>query len=202
MADDLQPLFNIEKLYVKDLSVEVPNAPAIFLDRDGTLNLPVIRDGKPYPPATVAEFQLFPGVAEGCRALHAAGYVLVVATNQPDVGRGTQSQAAVEAMHAHLRRLIPEIARIEVCYDAGGTNPPSEFRKPAPGMLRQAAATLNLDLNQSWMIGDRWRDVDCGANAGCRTIFIDFGYAEPIRQKPDFTVRAFAEAAGIILARP
>ena len=71
---------------------------AVFLDRDGTLNAPVVREGKPYPPSSVTEFQLLPGVAEGCRALHAAGYVLVVATNQPDVGRGTQTQAAVEAM--------------------------------------------------------------------------------------------------------
>ncbi len=174
---------------------------AVFLDRDGTLNAPVVRDGKPYPPATVAEFQLLPGVVEGCRALHAAGYVLVVATNQPDVGRGTQTQAAVEAMHAHLQKLIPEIARLEVCYDPGGTTPPSEFRKPAPGMLLRAATELNLDLARSWLIGDRWRDVDCGARAGCRTIFLDWGYEEPLRQKPDFTVHSFAAAAGIILAQ-
>jgi len=174
---------------------------AVFLDRDGTLNAPLVRHGQPYPPATVAEFQLLPGVAEGCRQLHAAGYVLVVATNQPDVGRGTQTQAAVEAMHAHLLKLIPEITRIDVCYDPGSANPPSEFRKPAPGMLRRAAVALGLDLRQSWMIGDRWRDVDCGANAGCQTIFLDYGYQEPLRQKPDFTVRSFPAAVEVILAR-
>jgi D-glycero-D-manno-heptose 1,7-bisphosphate phosphatase len=174
---------------------------AVFLDRDGTLNEAVVRAGQPFAPATVAEFRLLPGVAESCRALRAAGYVLVVATNQPDVGRGTQSQATVEAMHAHLQELIPEIARIEVCYDAGSSNPPSEFRKPAPGMLLRAAETLGLDLTRSWMIGDRWRDVDCGARAGCRTIFIDWGYDEPLRQRPDFTARNFPEAAGIILAQ-
>lgn len=176
--------------------------PAIFLDRDGTLNAPLVRDGKPYPPATVAEFHLLPDVADQCRQLHAAGYVLVVATNQPDVGRGTQAQATVEAMHAHLRQLVPEIARIEVCYDAGSGHPSSAFRKPAPGMLHRAAAALDLDLAGSWMIGDRWRDVDCGARAGCRTIFIDWGYAEPLQAAPDFTVRSFPEAAAIILAQP
>ena len=174
---------------------------AVFLDRDGVINRAVVRDGKPFPPANVAEFHLLPGVDDGCRQLHAAGYVLVVATNQPDVGRGTQDQATVEAMHAHLLRLIPEIARIEVCYDSGGTTPPSAFRKPAPGMLRRAAAALDLDLTRSWMIGDRWRDVDCGGQAGCRTIFIDWGYDEKLRRQPDFTVRSFAAAAGIILAR-
>ena len=182
----------------------MPLRPAIFLDRDGTLNAPVVRDGKPYPPAAVAEFALLPGVADGCRQLHAAGYVLVVATNQPDVGRGTQSPATVEAMHAHLQRLIPEIARIEVCIAPGQglAHPENRRRKPDPGMLLDAAQALGLDLARSWMVGDRWRDVDCGKNAGCRTIFLDRGYDEPLRQKPDFTVRGFGEAVGIILARP
>jgi D-glycero-D-manno-heptose 1,7-bisphosphate phosphatase len=186
--------------HTKGVTAIMATGRAVFLDRDGVLNAAVVRNGKPYPPGTVAEFQLLPGAAEGCRQLHAAGYVLVVATNQPDVGRGTLSQAAVEAMHVRLGQLIPEIARIEVCYDPGGTTPPSEFRKPAPGMLRRAAAALDLDLPRSWMIGDRWRDVDCGARAGCHTIFVDWGYNEPLRARPDFTVRSLAEAAGIILA--
>ncbi len=177
---------------------------AVFLDRDGTLNAPLVRDGKPYPPASIGEFSLLAGVAESCRQLHAAGYVLVVATNQPDVGRGTQSQAAVEAIHAHLRKLIPEIARIETCYapGQGAAHPENRRRKPEPGMLLDAAQALDLDLAASWMIGDRWRDIDCGARAGCRTIFIDWGYAEALRARPDFTVRSFAGAAAIILARP
>lgn len=170
------------------------------MDRDGTLNRPIIRDGKSYPPAAVAEFHLLPGVAKACHELHLAGYVLVVATNQPDVGRGTQSQAVVEAMHTRLRELVPEIDAIEVCYDPGGANPPSEFRKPAPGMLLRAAAALTLDVTRSWMVGDRWRDIDCGARAGCRTIFIDWGYQEPLRLPPDFTARDLSAAAGIILA--
>ncbi len=175
---------------------------AVFLDRDGTLNAPVVRDGRPYPPATLAEFQLLPGVAAACRQLHAAGYVLVVATNQPDVGRGTQSAASVEAMHAHLRKLIPEIARIETCFapGQGAAHPENRRRKPEPGMLLDAAQALVIDLKASWMIGDRWRDINCGARAGCRTIFIDWGYHEALKQPPDFTVRSFAEAAGIVLA--
>lgn len=178
--------------------------PAIFLDRDGTLNAPLVRDGQPYPPASIAEFRLLPGVAEACRRLHAAGYVLVVATNQPDVGRGTQSAATVEAIHAHLQALVPELARIETCYapGKGAAHPENHRRKPEPGMLLEAAQALDLDLKSSWMIGDRWRDIDCGARAGCRTIFIDQGYREVLRQPPDFTVRSLGEAAGIILARP
>ena len=177
------------------------NRPAVFLDRDGTLNRQVIREGKPYPPATVAEFELFPGVPAACARLAAAGYQLVVATNQPDVGRGTQSQAVVELMHARLLDLVPQIARIEVCYAPGNVpgGQPDPRRKPEPGMLLDAAQALGLDLTRSWMVGDRWRDIDCGRRAGVRTVFIDFGYAEELRAVPDFTVRSFPEAAAVIL---
>jgi len=175
--------------------------PAVFLDRDGTLNAPVIRDGKPYPPTSAKEFVLLDNVAENCAKLKAAGYVLVVATNQPDVGRGTQTRGSVEAMHAKLQQLVPSITHVEVCYAPGGETPPSIDRKPAPGMLLRATQALGLDLSCSWMVGDRWRDIDCGYNAGVRTIFIDWGYDEKLRSKPDYIVRTFAEAAGIILAR-
>jgi D-glycero-D-manno-heptose 1,7-bisphosphate phosphatase len=170
------------------------------VDRDGTLNRQVIRDGKPYPPQTLAEFELFPEVPAACARLAAAGFVLVVATNQPDVGRGTQAQEVVEAMHARLQQLVPQLARIEVCYAAGRAgDAPDRRRKPEPGMLLDAAADLGLDLARSWMIGDRWRDIDCGQRAGVRTVFIDFGYAEELRAAPDFTVRSFGEAADTIL---
>jgi D-glycero-D-manno-heptose 1,7-bisphosphate phosphatase len=174
--------------------------PAVFLDRDGTLNAPVVVDGRPYPPSTVEAFALYPDAREACRALAAGGFALVVATNQPDVGRGTTPLVIVEAQHARLRELIPEIARIEVSYDSGrGPDEAFPRRKPAPGMLLDAASALGLDLSRSWMVGDRWRDVDCGRRAGVRTIFIDRGYEEPLRSQPEFTVRSLAEAAAIIL---
>jgi D-glycero-D-manno-heptose 1,7-bisphosphate phosphatase len=175
--------------------------PAVFLDRDGTLNRQIIRDGLPFSPASLDEFELFPDVPASCAKLAAAGFTLVVATNQPDVGRGLQAQSVIEAMHARLQQLVPQIARVEVCYAPGrGETPPDPRRKPSPGMLLDAAVALGLDLKRSWMVGDRWRDVDCGKRAGVRTVFIDFGYAEELREAPDFTVKSFAEAAGIILA--
>jgi len=190
--------------HASPLAVQKSLRSAVFLDRDGTLNVPVMRAGKPYPPATLGEFALYPDAVASCVRLQAAGFALVVVTNQPDVGRGTQLPATVEAMHAHLQKLIPEIARIEACYapGQGAAHPENRRRKPEPGMLLDAAQALGLDLTQSWMVGDRWRDIDCGARAGCRTVFIDWGYDEPLRAKPDFTVRTFAEAAGIILAEP
>jgi D-glycero-D-manno-heptose 1,7-bisphosphate phosphatase len=173
---------------------------AVFLDRDGVLNRPVVRGGLPFPPANVDEFELYPGVATGAVQLKAAGFILIVVSNQPDVGRGTQTRAAVEAMHEKLRAAVPAIDGIEVCYHAGASRgDPCDCRKPKPGMLRAAAASHHIDLERSFLIGDRWRDVDCAKAAGCRAIFIDHRYREPLREKPDFTVTSFAEGVARIL---
>jgi len=177
--------------------------PAVFLDRDGTLNASITRGGKPYPPASIEEFRLLDGVKIGCTKLKAAGYRLIVVTNQPDVGRGTQSRAAVEAIHATLEGMIPELDLIKVCYHAGEEyGDPCNCRKPEPGMILEAAEELGLDLAQSWMVGDRWRDIDCGASLGIRTIFLECGYTEALRTAPDFIVSSFNFVPGIILAQP
>lgn len=171
---------------------------AVFLDRDGVINASVVREGKPYPPGKVEDFRLLPGVVEACTALHDAGFVLVVATNQPDVGRGDQAQETVEAMHRLMREQLP-IDQVEVCYDPGGKQF-SAFRKPEPGMLLKAAKELDIDLAQSFMVGDRWRDIDCGYAAGCKTIFIDYGYDEALKQQPDYRAADLLGAAKLILS--
>ncbi len=171
---------------------------AVFLDRDGVINRALERARKPYPPTSLSEFEILPGVPEACARLKRAGYLVIVATNQPDVGRGTLAQSAVEAIHAYMRGQLP-IDRVEVCYHPGKGQSECDCRKPRPGMLLRAARELNLDLAQCWMVGDRWRDIDCGHAAGCRTVFVDRGYAEELRQRPDFTGRNLLEAAEIIL---
>jgi len=163
------------------------------------LNRAEVRAGKPFPPQALADFVILPGVPEACRLLREHGFLLVVATNQPDVGRGTQSRETVEAMHALLLRELP-LDRIEVSWDAGDT--PSDFRKPAPGMLLRAATECHIDLAASFMVGDRWRDIDCGHAAGCQTVFIDYGYAESLRARPVHTVSTLLEAAQWIVSRP
>jgi D-glycero-D-manno-heptose 1,7-bisphosphate phosphatase len=173
---------------------------AVFLDRDGVLNRAVVRDGLPFPPARVEDFELYPDVVDGCAQLKKAGYLLVVVTNQPDVGRGTQSREFVEAMHASLRAALPSLDGIEVCFHGGVLHgEPCECRKPKPGMLLRAAAAYAIDLKESFLIGDRWRDVDCAHAAGCRSIFIDHGYREVLREKPEFTVLNFSEAVKTVL---
>ena len=168
------------------------------MDRDGVINRALARDCKPYPPRNLGEFEILPDVAAACAKLKQAGFLLVVATNQPDVGRGTLKEEIVEKIHAHMMAQLP-IDRVEVCFHPGQGQSDCDCRKPKPGMLLRAARELGIDLAQSWMVGDRWRDVDCGHAAGCRTIFIDRGYAEELKQKPDFSAGNLAGAADIIL---
>jgi D-glycero-D-manno-heptose 1,7-bisphosphate phosphatase len=175
-----------------------PRARAVFLDRDGVINRPVEREGLPYPPASPAEFEILSDAPAACVKLKQAGFLLVIVTNQPDVGRGTLKREIVETIHAEMCRRLP-IDRVEVCYHPGKGASECNCRKPRPGMLLRAARELGIDLAQSWMVGDRWRDIDCGHAAGCRTIFIDRGYAEELRQKPHFSAGNLAEAADIIL---
>ena len=111
---------------------------AVFLDRDGVLNRAVVRDGRPYPPATLEEFEILPGVAEAVRQLHDAGFLLIGATNQPDVARGTQRREVVEAMNARLMAAMP-ITEILVCYEDGDDCP---RRKPNPGLLARGCQAL------------------------------------------------------------
>ena len=173
---------------------------AVFLDRDGVLNLPVVRDGQPHSPVSVKDFQLYEDVADGCARLKSAGFLLVVMTNQPDVGRGTQSHEVVEAMHAKLQSALPWLDRVEICYHAGDHyGEPCDCRKPRPGLILRAAAELKIDLRGSYVIGDRWRDIDCARAAGCRAIFIARGYKESLRETPDFIVANFRDAVNALL---
>ena len=172
----------------------------MFLDRDGVLNRAVTRDGKPYPPANVSELEIVPDAAEALAALKAAGFLLYVATNQPDIARGTQTRIAVDAIHAEMAARLP----IDAFYVCPHDDPDGcDCRKPKPGLLQQAASEHAISLPDSFMIGDRWRDVEAGRRAGCRTIWLDFGYRERGPSvPPDATLDSLADAAAWILAQP
>ena len=171
---------------------------AVFLDRDGVINRAVVRDGLPYGPDVIGDLEILPGVAAALSRLRAAGFYLVVVTNQPDVARGTRRREEVEAMHASLAALLP-LDEVRACYHDDADN--CTCRKPKPGMLEDAARAAGLDLTRSFMVGDRWRDVDAGRNAGCMTVFVDYDYSERRPERPDATVRSLPEAADWILSR-
>jgi D-glycero-D-manno-heptose 1,7-bisphosphate phosphatase len=172
--------------------------PAVFLDRDGVLSVPEFRDGRSYAPKRLADFHLYDDAAASLRRLKDAGYALVVVTNQPDVGNGLTAQQEVEAMHRRLAAELP-VDRIEACYHAQGAN--CSCRKPKPGMLLGAAATLGIDLGRSVMVGDRNSDMEAGRAAGCATVLIDRGYRDERPQNADHVVLTLAEATDMILAQ-
>jgi D-glycero-D-manno-heptose 1,7-bisphosphate phosphatase len=170
---------------------------AVFLDRDGVINRATVRNGKPYPPARPSELEILPGVREALCRLQAADFRLIVVTNQPDVARGTQSRETVEAMHEMLRKAGLPITAFYVCYHDGPAN--CDCRKPKAGMLLSAALDHLLDLKGSYIVGDRWRDIEAGQRAGCRAFFVDYAYDEPQPQPPFVGVTSLAEAADCIL---
>jgi D-glycero-D-manno-heptose 1,7-bisphosphate phosphatase len=170
---------------------------AVFLDRDGVLNTAVVRNGKPYPPASVAELEVPADVIESTRRLHEAGFVLIGVTNQPDVARGTTQRHVVEEINAALRKAVP-LDEMLVCYHDDADN--CECRKPRPGLILDSAQTWGVDLAASFMIGDRWKDIEAGRRAGCRTVFLDRDYNERRPDPPaDFSTTSFAQAAAWIL---
>jgi D-glycero-D-manno-heptose 1,7-bisphosphate phosphatase len=169
---------------------------AVFLDRDGVINRALVRNGLPFPPASWTETEILPGVSEALRALKDAGFILVIVTNQPDVARGTARRETVEQIHAELARALP-IDRFEACYHDGPDA--CSCRKPKPGMLLRAAQALDINLSRSYMVGDRWRDIEAGAAAGCTTVFIDHGYKERQPLHYDFRTHSLHEASSFIL---
>jgi D-glycero-D-manno-heptose 1,7-bisphosphate phosphatase len=170
---------------------------AVFLDRDGVINRAIVREGRPFPPPSLEELELLPRVIEAIAGLRRAGFRLIVVTNQPDVGSGRQQREIVELMHERISREL-SIDDIKVCYHVEQDNCPC--RKPKPGMLLEAAAERALDLKRSFMIGDRWRDIEAGQAVGCKTILIRYEYDERQADKPDAIVNSLFEASELILS--
>jgi len=172
------------------------SAAAAFLDRDGVINRAIVRAGRPFPPASVAELEILPGVPAALARLRTAGLRLIVVSNQPDVARGSTTKTAVDEINDALLRALP-LDAIRCCLH--DSHHDCDCRKPRPGLLLQAAADFDLDLAASWMVGDRWRDVEAGRAAGCHTIFIDYAYNEAQPGQVDHRVSSLPEAVPIIL---
>lgn len=169
--------------------------PAVFLDRDGVLNAVVLRHGVPHPPAGADQVQLLPGVAEALAHLKKLGFMLIVVTNQPDVARGAQTAAGVEAINQCLAGQLPVD---EFCACMHDDIDGCDCRKPKPGLILAAAARHGINLKASFMIGDRAGDVIAGRAAGCRTLLLARPYSKMETCRPDFTVSDLPEAATII----
>ena len=173
-----------------------PAKAAVFLDRDGVLNEAIRCDGKPYPPRDLGQFAITAGARASLDALKREGFLLVVVTNQPDVARGRVSRAEVDAINAKLAGCLP-LDAIEVCEHDDKEH--CDCRKPKPGMILRAQQKLDIDLARSFMVGDRWRDIEAGRRAGCRTVLIGEGYGEPFPCAPTVKVVSLPRAASWII---
>ena len=164
--------------------------PAVFLDRDGTIN---VEKEYLYRPQ---DFEFTPRAIEAIRMLNQAGYLVVVVTNQSGVARGYYSEEAVRALHVHVAQLLAaDGARVDGWYycphHPGGKAPYDlvcSCRKPLPGMLMAATEELGIDLGRSWMVGDKLADIEAGIAAGCRPILVLTGYGDQDQASVDDTV--------------
>jgi D-glycero-D-manno-heptose 1,7-bisphosphate phosphatase len=191
------------------MPVNTDKRPAVFLDKDGTLieNVPVAGD--------TVTVHVLPGVVDGLRLLHQAGFLLVVVTNQGGVAQGLFTEEYVKHMEQGLRlalsaRQIP-LAGFYYCpHHPEGIVPPYAVqclcRKPKPGLLLRAASDLGIDLDRSWMVGDILHDVEAGRWAGCRTVLLDNGNETEWEMNetrwPDYLADGMVQAAALILQGP
>jgi D-glycero-D-manno-heptose 1,7-bisphosphate phosphatase len=171
----------------------VKKKPAIFLDRDGVLNIPKIKNRKSYAPTNIKDFKLYPSVSSLCKKLKKK-YLLIVVTNQPDLQNGKLKISQLNLMHSKLKKRI----HYDQLYYCSSLSVKSKFKKPNPGMLFKSIEEFNINTNKSFLIGDRWSDIEAGKKINCKTIFIDRNYNEQKPNNPDFTVKSFKKAVEII----
>jgi len=167
---------------------------AAFLDRDGVVNVAYVLNGRPYPPKDLSELKIIEGVKESLEILQQFGFIPVVITNQPDIARGNQTWFALEEIHAEIRALTG-VTHFYVCpHDDADL---CVCRKPSPGLIIKAAQELSLDLQSSFLVGDRWRDVEAGQSMGIKTYFVDNSYQERRPTDPYITVKSLFEAVSL-----
>lgn len=187
---------------------------AVFLDRDGVINPlvwnpPFSSYDSPHRPE---DMTLLPGVAKALIALAKAGYLLIVASNQPSAAKGKCSLSDIAVTHAKLEKLLKEAAGPVVkdffyCYHHPESVEPKlkkncRCRKPGSESLEVAAQKYGIDLRASWMVGDRDVDILCGQNAGTKTVLLDYPLSREFRTgsaKPDYQAVDLSGAAQIIL---
>lgn len=169
---------------------------AVFLDRDGVLNKSIVIKGKPYPPKSIDEVEFCEDVREATANLINANFLLIGITNQPDVARGLIKKEKVEEINTYIKKKL-KLNSILTCYhdDKDMCN----CRKPLPGNILLASKKYNINLSESYMVGDRWRDIEAGFLSGCKTFFIDYNYVEKYPVNFDFKVKSLYEASKIIL---
>ena len=168
---------------------------AVFLDRDGVINKAFIKNGLPESPNSLSELEILPGVKESISRLKKLNFICLVVTNQPDVQRGKIKKNTIIKMNNFLKKKI-ELDDIFVCYHDDKDN--CNCRKHKPGLLLQASKKWDVNLKKSFIIGDRWRDIQAGEKVGCKTIFLEYNYIDIKPKNPNFITDTLLNATYII----
>ena len=168
---------------------------AIFLDRDGVINKSFIENGLPFSPTSFVQLDILPGVKESIFRLQKLSFVCLVVTNQPDVSRGKIEKKTVVKMNNYLKKEL-NLDDFFVCYHDDRDN--CKCRKPKSGLLLDACKKWDINLKESYMIGDRWKDIEAGSRIGCKTIFIDHNYKEIKPKNPNFITDSLLNAVHLI----
>lgn len=168
---------------------------ALFLDRDGVINKPILRNGKTYPPENLDSFEFIENIHKLVGHAKTLGYYVFVVTNQPDIARKKTNISTVNAMHNHIMENL-KVDKIYLCPHDDADQ--CQCRKPAPGMLMTAASEFDITLEKSILIGDRWKDIDAAKRAGCDSIFVDYGLAEDLKAQPTHRITDILEAINIL----
>ena len=168
---------------------------AVFLDRDGVINKAFIKDGLPTSPNSLDELEILPGVKESVLRLKKLNFVCLVVTNQPDVTRGKINKNTVIEINNFLLKEI-KLDDFFVCYHDDKDN--CDCREPKPGLLLQASKKWDVNLKKSFIVGDRWRDIQAGEKVGCKTIFLEYNYKDIKPKNPNFITDTLLNATYII----
>ena len=169
----------------------------VFLDRDGVVTVPDEHEGKGYAIRSLDRLRLYPDAASAIGRLQAAGYEVVLVTNQPDVANGLIDPDTLEAINNRVAD-VTGVTRIRTCPHS--RSDACRCRKPLPGLLLDEARLEPVDFAASWMVGDRDSDIDAGLAVGCRTLFLDRGWRAETGQRAEYRASTLSEAVGTILA--
>lgn len=152
----------------------------------------MIKNGRPHPPVDVSQLKFYRGIKTFVKYLKQKRFRIFIITNQPDVSRKKITKKNVQIINNKIQ-IILNIDEVKTCFhdDTDGCS----CRKPKIGLIRSLKKKYNLKLNKCFVVGDRWRDIDCGYNAGCKTIFIDREYNERLSKKYDYRFKSIQQLA-------
>ena len=163
---------------------------AIFLDRDGVVNYPVIRENKPYAPLSLDELEIISEIKNVIHVFKQKKFKIFIITNQPDVARGKVKKEVIEDINNFIKSKL-SIDEIFTCYHDDQDE--CECRKPKPGAFFVLAKKYDIDITRSIMVGDRAKDIEAAKNANIPSIFIDYGYNEMKPTEQKYTIKSVTE---------